>query len=47
MKRTPLHLAILKEKESSVEKLIARGANVNARDEDDNTPTHKVSVVIR
>jgi hypothetical protein len=44
MKRTPLHLAILKEKQTSVEKLISRGANVNAVDEDDNTPIHIVSV---
>lgn len=46
MKRTPLHLAILKQKETSVEKLIARGANVNALDEDDNTPIHIVSIVV-
>ena len=41
---TPLHFAAWKGHQEIVELLIAKGAGVNAKDEDDLTPLHNASI---
>ena len=40
MKRSPLHIAVLKDNHYLVDLLISCGANINCKDSDDNTPLH-------
>jgi ankyrin repeat protein len=40
MKRSPLHIAVLKDNYYLVDYLISCGANINCKDSDDNTPLH-------
>lgn len=40
MKRSPLHIAVLKDNYFMVDLLISCGANINCKDSDENTPLH-------
>lgn len=45
--RTTLHMAVLRDHPRVVRRLLARGLDVDGRDEDDETPLHKAAAVVR